>query len=87
MFAMKDCDGDGVADPTCREGGQFGVVQSSAGCRVDTWPNGKCNDGPCWGVPLTSQVAKALTVVQRGEGLLCCSIVLSVHTRKLCEAG
>ena len=40
---MKDCDGDGIADPTCKDSsGNFGVLQSSKGC-ADSWPRGTCN--------------------------------------------
>ena len=43
VFSMKDCDGDGIADPTCKDSsGDFGVLQSSKGC-ADSWPRGTCN--------------------------------------------
>ena len=41
-FEFKDCDGDGIADPTCKgPEGKFGVIQSSKGC-ADSWPGGTC---------------------------------------------
>jgi len=41
-FEIRDCDADGIPDPTCKDGqGRFGVIQSSKNC-ADSWPNGKC---------------------------------------------
>ena len=43
VFEMRDCDGDGIPDPTCSDdSGQSGVIQSSKGC-ADSWPQGTCN--------------------------------------------
>jgi len=45
VYVEKDCDGDGVKDPTCSHpDGQFGVLMSSAGCS-DSWPTGDCTSG------------------------------------------
>ena len=55
VFELKDCDGDGVPDPTCLKvdvndpvrgqsldgGAAFGVIESAHGCR-DTWQQGAC---------------------------------------------
>ena len=41
-YEEKDCDGDGIADPTCDDGlGNFGVISSKNSCS-DSWPNGNC---------------------------------------------
>ena len=41
----EDSDGDGIVDPTCSDTkGQFGVLQSSNGCK-SSWPNGVCQGG------------------------------------------
>ena len=41
-YKLRDCDGDGVPDPTCSNKGQFGVVSSANNCQ-DSWPNGTCS--------------------------------------------
>ena len=45
-YNKKDCDGDGILDPTClgRQGRKFGILSSLGGCK-DTWPSGTCNGG------------------------------------------
>merc|ERR1712212_1394524 len=41
-FSLKDCDGDGVRDPTCSDNqGQFGIISSADNCR-SIWPNARC---------------------------------------------
>ena len=42
-FAYKDCDSDGIPDPTCTDtNGYYGVIKSSKGC-VSEWPHAKCD--------------------------------------------
>ena len=46
MFELRDCDADGIPDPTCTDSrGRFGVLQSSKGCE-DSWPQGECKSRP-----------------------------------------
>jgi len=46
-FALKDCDGDGVPDPTCSDTeGKFGVISSNDYCS-DSWPKGRCGSDAC----------------------------------------
>jgi len=41
-YAVKDCDGDGVADPYCTDiHGHTGFIPSAGSCK-DTWPGGTC---------------------------------------------
>jgi len=41
-YSLKDCDGDGILDPTCTGfHGKFGIVSSAANCKI-FWPNAKC---------------------------------------------
>jgi len=43
IFSQRDCDGDGVADPTCSDNeGNFGFRSSAENC-IDSWPKGKCS--------------------------------------------
>jgi len=46
VFELKDCDADGIPDPTCKDSSSFGVIQSSKGC-ADSWPNGECESSAC----------------------------------------
>merc|ERR1719282_2046777 len=49
-YSTKDCDGDGIADPYCRDAeGNSGFRSSASGCK-DTWPTGVCV-GPFPGEP------------------------------------
>ena len=42
MFAYKDCDADGIPDPTCSDtSGNFGVIKSSQKC-VAEGPKARC---------------------------------------------
>jgi hypothetical protein len=60
-YAEKDCDGDGVPDPTCSDtAGNFGVLMSSAGC-ADSWPTGECLSTSCGGVQEHKCVTRKLT--------------------------
>lgn len=41
-YKEQDCDGDGIADPTCSDwSGRFGVQMSASDCS-DSWPEGQC---------------------------------------------
>ena len=40
-YELRDCDGDGVPDPTCSDGNSLGVRQSTLNCK-DSWPKGVC---------------------------------------------
>ena len=45
-YEFKDCDGDGIPDPTCTAETSFGVIQSSNACK-HKWTPGKggCIEG------------------------------------------
>ena len=47
-YEFKDCDGDGIPDPTCTAETSFGVIQSSNACK-HKWTNcgKKCVDKKC----------------------------------------
>ena len=46
VYTFEDCDGDGIADPVCRDGaGQVGFYMSSRQCEL-VWPNGVCTPAP-----------------------------------------
>jgi len=45
----KDCDGDGILDPVCKDsGGKLAVVYSSRMCR-ESWPGAQCVSDPSLG--------------------------------------
>jgi hypothetical protein len=51
-YKLKDCDGDGIPDPTCVSTGESGALLSSSKNCKDTWPRGKCvtrKPGSCSG--------------------------------------
>ena len=65
---FRDCDSDGILDPTCQDAlGNFGVMSSKDGC-VRYWPNAKCdeNDGTQF------KIYKLLTVKSTLHKI-CCS--------------
>ena len=42
MYALVDCDGDGIADHYCdgHEDSHFWMISSSSGCSDNNWSNG-----------------------------------------------
>jgi len=70
VFEMKDCDGDGIPEPTCKDKvGNFGARLTGSKCK-DTWPRGTCNPKP----PPPPAVKPAFLGCYRDDGArdFCC---------------